>query len=350
MNYDLLKEYCLTKDVNLKKTIVQENIGLVYFVINKFLKKNSLLEEDDLFQIGVIGLIKSLDKFEIDKNTNFSSYAIKYIFGYVIYNLMKDGINGLKAPKKFIKELNVYRQKKSELMAEFGELSYEDIAHYLKIDLKKIMLYETYLKPLIYLNDVDKESEEQYISLIPSQYDLVEEVERKELKFCVKQAIDLVLTEKEKLVIIYRFGLNNNRTLSYEEIGKILGFSRENARLIERKALDKLKDSNLDIYYEMLYGLKVKKSKLDGIEDEYSWEFIKKAIFCLSEKEQVFLNEIFDNDFNGELRQLNEKEKNKYRKIINKLRIILKRLVKEENNNIRKRKINQDKHINLIGN
>ena len=90
-NIELIKEYQLNKDNNLLNKIVEENIGLVKFTVNKFnCSKEYQFSEEDLMQEGYIGLIKAIKKFNTDEYKVFSTYAIKVIWGTMSRYIQKN--------------------------------------------------------------------------------------------------------------------------------------------------------------------------------------------------------------------------------------------------------------------
>ena len=143
-NYDLLIKY-KNGETNLKDQILKNNLSLVYSLINKY--KHTNIDKDDLFQIGCIGLLKSIENFDPAFNTQFSTYAVPLILGE-IKRYFRD--TGLVKVSRSLKELSISINKlKNEYYVNHGkEISLDELS--IKLNISKydiIMAMETSYLP-----------------------------------------------------------------------------------------------------------------------------------------------------------------------------------------------------------
>lgn len=218
-----------------KELAIETNLRLVLNIAHKFKGKESML--DDLFQVGTIGLIKSLERFEIEKGYHFSTYA-----SYLIYGEMKKYLRDYNPVKisRNIKE-NGYKIKKfiNEYYNEFyKEPTVKEISNKLKLNEKEVIVAFESLNEIEYLskmktdnNGQETKSVEDKIKAENSQIDKWIEKEN------LKQAFD-ILNEKEKEIIILRYFEEKTQ----QEIGIEFGISQAHISRLERNALKKMKE------------------------------------------------------------------------------------------------------------
>lgn len=122
-------------DKEVRDTLVTENVGLVYMVLKRF--SNRGMEQEDLFQIGVIGLLKAIDKFDLSRELSFSTYAVPMIIGEIrrflrddgmihVSRQIKDNARKVAMAKEELKKRNHHDPTMTELI-QFTELSAEEI-------------------------------------------------------------------------------------------------------------------------------------------------------------------------------------------------------------------------------
>ena len=114
---DLIKR-AQNGDVNARNTIIGKNTGLVWSVVRRFRNRN--VETEDLFQIGCIGLIKAVDKFDLSFNVQFSTYAVPMILGEIRRFFRDDGF--IKVSRS-LKELSIKARDISEKLEQIGRAS-----------------------------------------------------------------------------------------------------------------------------------------------------------------------------------------------------------------------------------
>ena len=178
-------------DTNAKKILIERNLRLVAHVAKKYQTTN--VEQDDLISIGTIGLIKGINSFNMDKNYKLATYVARCIENEILMHL--------RANKKYA--LDMY------LNEPIGKDKDDNI-----VTLQEVI-------------EIDEKNIEEEI----------------DLKFKIKEMkiyIDEILTQREKLIINLRYGLNNEEIKTQNEIAKILGISRSYVSRIENAAIQKL--------------------------------------------------------------------------------------------------------------
>lgn len=222
-------------DLDSKNKLIKLNIGLVRKEIMKYL--SSGLDKEDLFQLGCIGLLKAIDRFDPSLGYMFSSYAVPLIDGEIRRFIRDDGIIKISRELKSInwkakKLRDIYTKKTGK------ELSLNEISKKLDIPIEKIRQSFLALSPVEYFESYN--SEKQFFQL-----DLENNV-LKEKEFSYVDLVELKdlvdeLSEIEQKIIRMRY-LND---FTQEKIGHILGLSQVQVSRIEKVALSKLKKEYL---------------------------------------------------------------------------------------------------------
>lgn len=221
-------------DEDAREQLVKDNTGLVWCVVKRFYGRG--VEPDDLFQIGCIGLIKAIDKFDLDYDVKFSTYAVPMISGEIKRFLRDDGL--IKVSRS-LKEL-AYKAylAKEELQNQWErEPRIEELAEYLKVEKEELAMaieaggeVESLYKPIF-----QKDGNE--IQLVDK---LMEEDEKEEVilnKLLVKQLLGELETNERKLVYMRYFA-----DKTQNEIGKELGISQVQVSRLEKKILKSLRE------------------------------------------------------------------------------------------------------------
>ncbi|EGT3944322.1 TPA: sigma-70 family RNA polymerase sigma factor [Clostridioides difficile] len=188
-----------------KEKVAYANNKLIHHVIKQL--NTNVASHDELYSVGLVGYAKALESFDKKRNVKFSTYAINCIRNEILYFLRKEN-NHNKNTVSFNKILSSDK--------DGHNLELEDIISEDEISKKR---FED--------NLVDKEDRETIL---------------KALEF---------LKEEERIVIIYRFGLNNGIMMTQSEIGKMINMSQANISKIQKSSIDKLRlilDKN--IYYK----------------------------------------------------------------------------------------------------
>ncbi len=222
-------------DKEAQSIMVEQNMGLVWSIARRFQNRGYDLE--DLFQIGCIGLIKAINKFDTSFNVKFSTYAVPMIIGEVKRFIRDDGL--IKVSRSLKETSNKIKITKEVLLKELGrEPSVTEIAERLDITPEEIAmaLGATYAPEYLY-NSIS-EGDNSPILLIdrveseayPTESELID-------KITLMQILD-TLEPREKQIIVLRYFKEKTQT----QIAKMLGISQVQVSRLEKKILKELKE------------------------------------------------------------------------------------------------------------
>ena len=242
----LLKKYIIAKNNFFKR-----NIRLVYSISRHF-NNVSKMQFNDIIQEGNFGLIKAINRFDISKGNRFSTYATYWIKQFILksFNYNTDLIH---KSHQINSKKSIYNKFITEYYSKYGYMpSVEIISKELGISKNDIYDFENNYASCTSL-ETPINNEDGFLSeVVPDKDANVEEdIINKELSLIVNSAMNKYLTDREKEVLMLRFGLNEDRKeYTLEEIGQKYGITRERIRQIEVKARNKLK------FYDKNTGLK----------------------------------------------------------------------------------------------
>lgn len=216
-------------DKEARDMLVTENMGLVWSIVKRFNGRGH--EQEDLFQIGSIGLIKAIDKFDISYEVKFSTYAVPMISGEIKRFLRDDGMvkvsrslkeNGYKIRQatQFISH-EMGREATLEELAAATELSTEDIVMAMDANVEVESIYKT-----VYQGDGNQ------ISLVDKLIEKRDDQEKLLNRMLLEQLLG-VLNEKEKTLILLRYYQDKTQM----EVAKELGISQVQVSRMEKKIL-----------------------------------------------------------------------------------------------------------------
>lgn len=230
-------KYSQTKDVEIKKELIEHYIDLVKIIAGRMYNYyGSKIEYDDLIGYGTLGLIDSINKFDLTKNIKFETYAQIRIKGSIIDNIRKlDWV-----PRSLRKKSRELQNTVSILENKFGRTpSNTEIAIHLDIPLEELELLLSDISSfnISSLDDILKNNTENHIRDFEESNKPEQAYEQKEIKSLLAESIDK-LVEKEKLVI----SLYYYEGLTYKEIGKIMELSESRISQIHSKAVIKMKN------------------------------------------------------------------------------------------------------------
>ncbi len=233
-------------DKEARDLLVNENVGLIWSIVKRFSGRG--YEMEDLFQIGCIGILKAIDKFDITFNVQFSTYAVPMITGEIKRFLRDDGIikvsrslkeNNYKISKA-VGELSIKlnREPTIEEIAEKLEMSSEEIIMTMEANIEVESIHKT-----IYQNDgneiylVDKISKDGISNSIEN-INISEDTEKDNLinHMVLKEIIEK-LDPREKELIILRYYKDKTQV----EVAKVLGISQVQVSRMEKKILLKMR-------------------------------------------------------------------------------------------------------------
>ena len=213
--------------------LVEENNGLIWSIVKRFQGRGYELE--DLYQIGSIGFIKSIKRFDTSFDVKLSTYAVPYILGEIKRFIRDDG--SVKVSRS-IKELAMkIRDIQARYLREKGEeITILEIAKELKVSKEDVAIALDSLKPTVSIYDDSYSNDEGGISFLDTLSSDVDEAEQLSNKLAIKQLISN-LEEREKQLILLRYYKNKTQM----EVAKILGISQVQVSRIEKRILNSMK-------------------------------------------------------------------------------------------------------------
>lgn len=213
-----------------REVLIEQNLGLVHHIVKRFLGRG--YEAEDLFQIGVIGLIKSIDKFNTDYDVKFSTYAVPLITGEIKRFIRDDGMvkvsrtlkeNGMRvkyAAEKLSAGLN--REPTLAEVAKEAALSVEEVVLAMEANVHVESIYKS-----VYQNDGNE------IFMVDQLADEKQDEQETVLNHLVVKQLIGELPQKEQKLIKLRYYQEKTQT----EVAKVLGISQVQVSRLEKKIL-----------------------------------------------------------------------------------------------------------------
>ncbi|HBQ25154.1 MAG TPA: RNA polymerase sigma-G factor [Syntrophomonas sp.] len=219
-------------DIDARDRIYEANVGLIYMVLERF--KNSSYDYEDLFQVGSIGLLKAIDKFDFSFNVRFSTYAVPMIIGEIKKFLRDDGI--VKVQRNIKETYTKIRWAQDKLRGDLGrEPGVNEIASLLEMEKEDIVVAMEACQAPAYMHDVMPGEEREQLSLIDRLANDEGNVLLLE-KLALREAL-AQLEPREQEVILRRFFKDETQSCIADD----LGVSQVQVSRIEKRAINKLK-------------------------------------------------------------------------------------------------------------
>ncbi|WP_100010745.1 RNA polymerase sporulation sigma factor SigF [Lentibacillus sediminis] len=219
-------------DTEAREILVEKNIRLVWSVVQRFINRG--YDPDDLFQIGSIGLIKSIDKFDLSYEVRFSTYAVPMIIGEIQRFIRDDG--SVKVSRSLKETGNKIRKKKDELTKTLGRSpTVTEIADALDITAEEIVHAQEAAKSPHSIHETVFENDGDPITLLDQ---IADQDSTWFDKISLQEAIR-GLNERERLIVYLRYYKDQTQT----EVAERLGISQVQVSRLEKKILNEMKDN-----------------------------------------------------------------------------------------------------------